>query len=63
MRPITNSRRRKHPSPPADGNSLRYLDYYSNAIHGLRQYEPPPATETRSGALVGAAEAGGPDGN
>ena len=25
----------------ADGNSLRYTDYYSNAIHGLRQYEPP----------------------
>ena len=32
----------------AAGNSLRYLDYYSNAIHGLRQYEPPPATETRA---------------
>lgn len=47
----------------ADGNSLRYLDYYSNAIHGLRQYEPPPATETRSGALVGAESAGGPGGN
>ena len=47
----------------ADGNSLRYLDYYSNAIHGLRQYEPPPATETRSGALVGAADAGRPGGN
>lgn len=47
----------------ADGNSLRYLDYYSNSIHGLRQYEPPPATETRSGALVGADSAGPPDEN
>lgn len=36
-----------------DGNSLRYLDYYSNAIHGLRQQEPPPVTTERSGALVG----------
>ena len=26
----------------ADGNSIRYTDYYSNAVHGLRQYEPPP---------------------
>ena len=26
----------------AKGNGIRYLDYYSNAIHGLRQYEPPP---------------------
>ena len=26
----------------ADGNSIRYSDYYSNAIHGLRQQEPPP---------------------
>ena len=26
----------------AKGNGLRYLDYYSNAIHGLRQHEPPP---------------------
>ena len=26
----------------AKGNSIRYTDYYSNAIHGLRQYEPPP---------------------
>ena len=24
------------------GNGLRYLDYYSNAVHGLRQHEPPP---------------------
>jgi hypothetical protein len=27
----------------AKGNGIRYLDYYSNAVHGLRQYEPPPA--------------------
>ena len=26
----------------ADGNSLRYMDFYSNAVHGLRQYDPPP---------------------
>ncbi len=26
----------------AKGGSIRYTDYYSNAIHGLRQYEPPP---------------------
>lgn len=26
----------------ANGGSIRYTDYYSNAIHGLRQYEPPP---------------------
>jgi hypothetical protein len=41
----------------ADGNSLRYLDYYSNAIHGLRQQEPPPVTTERSGALVGVENA------
>ena len=41
----------------ADGNSLRYMDYYSNAIHGLRQYDPPPVTRERSGALVGTADA------
>ena len=26
----------------ANGESIRYSDYYSNAVHGLRQYEPPP---------------------
>ena len=26
-----------------DGNQIRYTDYYSNTIHGLRQYVPPPA--------------------
>lgn len=45
----------------ADGNSLRYMDYYSNAIHGLRQYEPPPVTRERSGALVGTADAVDPE--
>lgn len=25
-----------------DGNSLRYTDFYSNAVHGLNQYDPPP---------------------
>ncbi|MBI4886591.1 MAG: hypothetical protein HY824_05830 [Acidobacteria bacterium] len=44
----------------AKGNGIRYLDYYSNAIHGLRQYAPPPA---RVGGVVvggqpGAAPAG-----
>jgi hypothetical protein len=45
----------------ANGNGIRYQDYYSNAVHGLRQYEPPPV---RSGgppqdAPGGAAGAGG----
>lgn len=44
----------------ADGNSLRYRDYYSNAIHGLRQQEPPAATTERSGALVGAERGNDP---
>jgi hypothetical protein len=26
-----------------DGKQIRYTDYYSNTIHGLRQYVPPPA--------------------
>jgi len=26
----------------AKGGSIRYTDYYSNAIHGLREQEPPP---------------------
>jgi hypothetical protein len=26
----------------AQGRGLRYLDYYSNAVHGLREHEPPP---------------------
>jgi hypothetical protein len=27
----------------AEGKEIRYTDYYANGIHGLRQYEPPPA--------------------
>jgi hypothetical protein len=27
----------------AKGNQIRYTDYYSNAVHGLREYMPPPA--------------------
>ncbi len=42
----------------ADGNSLRYRDYYSNAVHGLRQQAPPAVTTERSGALV-SGEPGG----
>jgi hypothetical protein len=40
----------------AKGNGIRYLDYYSNAIHGLRQHEPPPV---RVGGIPQAAPAGG----
>ena len=36
----------------ANGRGIRYLDYYSNAVHGLRQYDPPPAR-------VGGAPPGG----
>lgn len=25
------------------GNGIRYVDFYANGIHGLRQHEPPPA--------------------
>ena len=39
----------------AKGNGIRYTDYYSNAVHGLRQYEPPPAR-------VGGAPPGPPGG-
>ncbi|MDA1186148.1 MAG: hypothetical protein O2930_16110 [Acidobacteria bacterium] len=35
----------------ADGNSLRYTDFYSNAVHGLRQYDPP---EVRVGVRNGS---------
>ncbi|MBI2187082.1 MAG: hypothetical protein HYU37_08135 [Acidobacteria bacterium] len=35
----------------AKGNGIRYLDYYSNAVHGLRQHEPPPYRA--GGVLVG----------
>lgn len=47
----------------ANGNSIRYQDYYSNAVHGLRQYEPPPARVTPQPAPAGAAGAGRPGGN
>jgi hypothetical protein len=48
----------------AKGNSLRYTDYYSNAIHGLRQYEPPPvgingARPVAPSAAPAAAKPGG----
>lgn len=26
----------------AKGQGIRYVDWYSNAVHGLRQHEPPP---------------------
>ena len=35
----------------AKGQGMRYTDYYSNAIHGLRQHEPPPYRA--GGALIG----------
>jgi hypothetical protein len=43
----------------AEGNPIRYLDYYSNALHGLRQYEPPPI---RGGAARGGRTPGGAGG-
>jgi hypothetical protein len=43
----------------AKGNGIRYLDYYSNAVHGLRQYDPPPA---RVGGALQGAPGGGPAG-
>ncbi len=48
----------------AKGNRIRYLDYYSNAIHGLRQHEPPGVRIGGAGApATGAAGAGRPGGN
>ncbi|MBI3048553.1 MAG: hypothetical protein HYY76_09625 [Acidobacteria bacterium] len=41
----------------ATGNGIRYLDYYSNAIHGLRQHEPPPYRA--GGVLQGSPGASG----
>ena len=35
----------------AKGQGIRYTDYYSNAIHGLRQQDPPPYRA--GGALIG----------
>jgi hypothetical protein len=51
------------------GGSIRYTDYYSNAIHGLRQQEPPafrvdggqPQTWPASSALTDPNHAGGMD--
>ena len=53
----------------AKGGSIRYTDYYSNAIHGLRQHEPPafrvdggpPQTWPASAALTDENHAGGMD--
>ena len=45
----------------ANGNGIRYLDYYSNAIHGLRQHDPPPLRG--GGAAQGAPGAVRPPGN
>lgn len=49
----------------ANGNGIRYLDYYSNAVHGLRQYEPPPARGggAPQGAPGSGRGAGGRGGN
>ncbi len=44
----------------ANGNGIRYLDYYSNAIHGLRQHEPPPV---RGGGVPQGAPGGALPGN
>jgi hypothetical protein len=33
------------------GQGIRYVDWYSNAVHGLRQHEPPPYRA--GGVLVG----------
>jgi hypothetical protein len=41
----------------ANGNGIRYQEYYSNAVHGLRQYPPPPARLTPPD---GAASPAGP---
>src|SRR5262245_54309205 len=51
------------------GGSIRYTDYYSNAIHGLRQEEPPafrvdggpPQTWPASAAITDENHAGGMD--
>ena len=51
------------------GGSIRYTDYYSNAIHGLRQQEPPafrvdggpPQTWPASAAITDENHAGGMD--
>jgi len=53
----------------AKGGSIRYTDYYSNSIHGLRQQEPPPfrvdggppQTWPPSAAITDENHAGGMD--
>ena len=40
----------------AEGRGIRYTDYYTNSVHGLRQYEPPPI-RGRQGAQAPAAPA------
>lgn len=47
----------------ANGNGIRYQDYYSNAVHGLRQYPPPPASLTPQAPANDGAGAGGPGRN
>lgn len=42
----------------AKGNRIRYLDYYSNAIHGLRQYQPPAVRIGGAAALPPTGDAG-----
>jgi len=36
------------------GQGIRYVDWYSNAVHGLRQHEPP--AHRAGGVLVGGAQ-------
>ena len=40
----------------AEGKPIRYTDYYTNSVHGLRQYEPPPV-RVQGGAPAAAAPA------
>jgi hypothetical protein len=49
----------------AKGNRIRYLHYYSNAVHGLRQHEPPAVRIGGAQALppTGTADGGRPRGN
>jgi hypothetical protein len=49
----------------AKGSRIRYTHYYSNAVHGLRQHEPPAVRIGGAQALppTGAADGGRPRGN
>jgi len=38
----------------AEGRGIRYVDFYANGIHGLRQHEPPPYRA--GGVLVGGSQ-------